>query len=112
MKANASASRPTSSASSLREGSLASLIRDHASIRKKGFIARVANANGFTGVTVITGVEGIGEVETYVQEASNESVAIVCHHCCGLVEKPPPVTREEQISVCERMVDSIRRASP
>ena len=73
-----------------------------------GFAERLALPSGMHGYVVEMGVEGIGQIDTYIPVSPRETLHATCRYCCGLIDTPPAVTMEEQQSTCAQIVGSLR----
>jgi len=78
------------------------------SFREDGGLAeRRELPSGLHGYVVEMGVEGIGQVDTFVPVSAKETLHVICHYCCGLIAAPK-LPREEQDRICDEVVASLR----
>ena len=59
------------------------------SFREDGGLAERRDLpSGLHGYVVEMGVEGIGQVDTFVPVSAKETLHVICHYCCGLIAAP------------------------
>ncbi len=88
------------------------LTSDESSFKEvPGFAVRKTTRGGLRGYEVTMGVEGIGQVESFFPIAPKQTLHVICHYCCGLIESPA-ITMESQLATCDAIVQSLRPLPP
>ncbi len=76
-------------------------------MEQPGFAVRKTTRGGMHGYEVTSGVEGIGQVESFFPISPKQTLHVTCHYCCGLTETPT-ITMDEQLATCAAIVESLR----
>jgi hypothetical protein len=78
-------------------------------VEQPDFAVRKTTRGGLRGYEVTSGVEGIGQVESFFSISPKQTLHVTCHYCCGLTETPT-ITMDEQLATCAAIVQSLRPA--